>query len=162
MTRIPYIVGTIAMLAMLGCAPEAPKASKTAEPTPQAPATAAKESSATPTPDGVLPLNYMDAATALSVDDFAKAKESLAALAKETTGEMQAEAQAAANAKDIVAMRESFKELSAIASKLQLPPDYAVAYCPMYKGGSKWVQKKETLANPYYGKAMQTCGSFVN
>ena len=44
----------------------------------------------------------------------------------------------------------------------QLPADYAVAFCPMYKGGSKWVQKKETLANPYYGKTMQTCGSFVN
>jgi hypothetical protein len=52
--------------------------------------------------------------------------------------------------------------LSAIASQMQLPPDYAVAFCPMYKGGSKWVQKKETLANPYFGKSMQTCGSFVN
>jgi hypothetical protein len=33
----------------------------------------------------------------------------------------------------------------------------------MYKGGdAKWVQKKDKLANPYYGKAMLTCGNFVN
>jgi hypothetical protein len=138
------------MLAALGCAPKSdqPKAETAA------PATAA--------PDGVLPLSYVDAATALSVDDFDKAKISLNALAKETTGEIQTKAQAAANAANIAAMRESFKELSAIASQMQLPADYAVAFCPMYKGGSKWVQKKETLANPYFGKSMQTCGSFVN
>jgi hypothetical protein len=57
-------------------------------------------------------------------------------------------------------MRDAFKQLSAIAVRMQLPPDYAVAYCPMYKGGAKWVQKKDKLANPYYGKTMSTCGNF--
>ena len=45
-------------------------------------------------------------------------------------------------------------------AKMELPKDYAVAFCPMYKGGSKWVQKKGTLANPYFGKTMLTCGTF--
>lgn len=107
-------------------------------------------------------MSYMDAATALAADDFDKARVSLTALAKQSTGEMQTKAQAAADAPDIAAMRESFKELSAIASEMQLPPEYAVAYCPMYKGGSKWVQKRETLANPYYGATMLTCGNFLD
>ena len=154
MNRLPYIAGTLAMLATLGCAP------KNDLPASEAPPTAASGAAApaAPAPDGVLPLSYMDAAAALSVDDFDKAKVSLTALAKESTGEMQTKAKAA----NIAAMRQSFKELSAIAVQMQLPADYAVAFCPMYKNGSKWVQKKEALANPYYGKTMQTCGTFVN
>jgi hypothetical protein len=105
-------------------------------------------------------MHYIDAAAALAEDDFDKAKISLTALAKETTGELQARAQAAADTGQIAATREAFKALSAIAVQMELPPDYAVAYCPMYKGGAKWVQKKETLANPYYGKEMLTCGNF--
>ena len=155
MNRISFIVGTTAILGLLGCAP------KNDQPNSSAPATAAADDTA-PVPDGVLPVSYMDAATALSVDDFDGARVSLTALAKESTGEMQTRAEAAANAANIEAMRESFKELSAMATRMQLPADYAVAFCPMYKGGSKWVQKKETLANPYFGKAMQTCGSFIN
>ena len=161
MKRICYTFGILAMLAALGCAPkEQPKTDTPAEP---AKTEAAKsEGAAVPAPEGVLPLSYMDAATALAADDFDKAKAALTILAKESTGELQAKAQAAASTGQIAAMRASFKELSAIASKMQLPPDYAVAFCPMYKGGSKWVQKKETLANPYYGKSMLTCGNFVN
>ena len=90
-----------------------------------------------------------------------KAKAALEALANESTGEMKTLAQAAANTGDIAATRERFKPLSELATKMELPKDYAVALCPMYKGGSKWVQKKGTLANPYFGKTMLTCGSFV-
>ena len=157
MNRIPVIAGSIALLAMLGCVsknepPAAPPPTPAAAPAPAAPAT--------PAPEGILSTHYMDAAAALAADDFEKAKVSLTALAKETTGELQAKAQAAADTGQIAAMREAFKALSAIAVRMQLPPDYAVAYCPMYKGGAKWVQKKDTLANPYYGKTMLTCGQF--
>ena len=37
----------------------------------------------------------------------------------------------------------------------------AQAHCPMFEGGSDWLQKEPTLANPYYGDAMATCGSFL-
>jgi hypothetical protein len=157
MNRIPVIAGSIVILAVLatsGCVsknepPAAPPPTPTADAVP-----------ATPAPDGVLSTHYMDAAAALADDDFDKAKVSLTALAKESTGELQAKAQAAADTGQIAAMREAFKALSAIATRMQLPPDYAVAYCPMYKGGAKWVQKKDKLANPYYGKTMLTCGNF--
>jgi hypothetical protein len=158
MNRISFILGTAALLAVTGCAPKDDKVVLQAE------ATETKDTAppAAPIPDGVLPLSYMDAAAALAVDDFGKAKVALTTLSKETTGDLQAKAKAAADATDITAMRESFKELSAMASQMKLPDDYAVAFCPMYKGGSKWVQKKETLANPYFGKSMQTCGSWVS
>jgi len=107
-------------------------------------------------------MHYMDAAAALAADDLEKAKASLAALAKESTGELQKLAQAAADTGDIAATRERFKALSVVATSMDLPEGYAVAMCPMYKGGSKWVQKRETLHNPYFGKTMPTCGSFVN
>jgi hypothetical protein len=39
------------------------------------------------------------------------------------------------------------------------PPDgVKVAYCPMVN--KPWLQKGDSLANPYYGKDMLTCGSF--
>lgn len=161
MNRIPFVVGTLAMVAMLGCAPKNDQSTSSSA-APEAKEADVPATPAPPPPDGVLPMSYMDAATALAADDFDKAKISLTALAKQSSGEMQTRAQSAANAANIAEMRTSFKELSAIASQMQLPTDYAVAFCPMYKGGSKWVQKKETLANPYYGKTMLTCGNFVN
>jgi hypothetical protein len=42
--------------------------------------------------------------------------------------------------------------------KLAPPEGVKVAYCPMVK--KPWMQEGETIANPYYGKEMPTCGSF--
>ena len=112
----------------------------------------------------VLPMSYMDAASALALDDFAEARESLILLAKESRGDLQARALAASRAVDIAAMRESFKSLSENgALNLSYPDEYAVAFCPLYKGGSKWIQKRDApIANPYFGKSRPTCGSFVD
>jgi HPt (histidine-containing phosphotransfer) domain-containing protein len=39
------------------------------------------------------------------------------------------------------------------------PPDgVKIATCPMVK--KPWMQEGDTIANPYYGKEMPTCGSF--
>ncbi len=43
-------------------------------------------------------------------------------------------------------------------SKMVLPPELKLAYCPMVK--KSWLQKGETIANPYYGSEMLTCGDF--
>jgi hypothetical protein len=112
----------------------------------------------------VLPMNYMHAASALAADDFRKAKEFLTALASESAGNLQAKAQGAADSADIEAMREAFKALSEeVAVNMSYPDDYAVAFCPMYKDGSKWIQKREApIANPYFGKSKPSCGSFVD
>lgn len=155
--KITLPAATFFLLVFSACAPtDTPTTPKEAVPE------AAVEPEPEPTTPTVLSMHYVDAAAALAADDLKKAKASLAALAKESTGEMKKLAQAAADTGDIAATRERFKALSVLATGMELPEDYAVAFCPMYKGGSKWVQKKGTLANPYYGKQMLTCGSFVN
>ena len=104
--------------------------------------------------------NYAAAQEALAVDDFDKAKTALTALAAESTGDFQKEAQAASIAPDIESMRIAFRNASDILIKNGVPAQYAVAYCPMYKGGSSWIQKKGSIVNPYTGKSMPGCGVF--
>ena len=157
MTRFTLPLAMFVFLALSACAPtEDPTPPKESTPEMSVVQSIVDEAPA-PT---VLSMHYMDAATALAEDNLEKAKAALEALANESTGELKTLAQAAANTGDIAATRERFKPLSALAAKMELPKDYAVAFCPMYKGGSKWVQKKGTLANPYFGKTMLTCGSF--
>ena len=159
MKRFTLPVATFVFLALSACAPPEnpapPTPPKESTPEVSVDSTAAEAPAST-----VLSMHYMDAAAALAEDNLEKAKVALEALANESTGEMKTLAQAAANTGDIAATRERFKSLSELATKMELPKDYAVALCPMYKGGSKWVQKKGTLANPYFGKTMLTCGSF--
>jgi len=104
--------------------------------------------------------NYSAAQEALAVDDFEKAKVALTALAGESTGDFQKEIQTAATAADIESMRLAFRSASDILIKNGVPAQYAVAYCPMYKGGASWVQKKGSIVNPYTGKSMPGCGVF--
>jgi HPt (histidine-containing phosphotransfer) domain-containing protein len=42
--------------------------------------------------------------------------------------------------------------------KLKAPEGVKVAFCPMVQ--KPWLQADATINNPYYGKSMQTCGSF--
>jgi hypothetical protein len=80
------------------------------------------------------------------------------------TAALQLSAAAEAAEPDIAAVRERFGALSdAIDTymtglKLTPPEGVRVAWCPMAK--KPWMQKGDTLANPYYGKEMPTCGSF--
>ena len=150
MKRLQLIAGTLALLLVLRWIQSERPAPSTLE---------------TPNPsDIVLPMKYVDAASALAVDDFASAQESLIALAKASTGDLHSRSQAAANAADIEAMREAFKTLSEeVAINRSYPDDYAVAFCSSYKGGSKWIQKRNApIANPYTGKAAPPCGAFVD
>ena len=56
---------------------------------------------------------------------------------------------------------DDFRNLAKkILIKNGVPPEYAVAFCPMYKGGASWVQKKGPIVNPYTGKSMPGCGTF--
>jgi hypothetical protein len=41
---------------------------------------------------------------------------------------------------------------------LNAPEGVRKAYCPMAR--KSWLQKGDTLANPYYGTSMPTCGEF--
>ena len=110
-----------------------------------------------------LSLKYVAAQEALAADNFAQAKAALADLAKESQGDVKIKAQAAAGAADIAGMRKAFKPLSEALVKMNIPAGYTVAFCPMFEKGSPWIQKKDgKIANPYFGKAMLTCGEFRN
>lgn len=65
--------------------------------------------------------------------------------------------------KDIKDIRESFKSLSEFYIKhgdTKEIDGLLVAYCPMAK--AKWIQKKGSIRNPYYGKTMLDCGGEVD
>ena len=101
---------------------------------------------------------YVAAQQALAADDADSAQaalERLLAVADDVTRPLVA---AAARGGDIETMRQRFKPLSEFLSALDLPQGYARAYCPMYDGGSNWVQLDGPVRNPYYGSTMLTCG----
>jgi len=101
---------------------------------------------------------YVLAQQALAGDDFKLAKVELEELVAVTDASARPLARIAADAVDIDTMRAQFKPLSEFLAALDLPQGYARAYCPMYEGGSNWVQADGPLRNPYYGSTMLTCG----
>ena len=110
--------------------------------------------------DGIVAqlIEYVGAQQALAADDADRARaalERLIAVADDVTRPL---VQAVARADDIETMRQRFKPLSEFLAALDLPQGYARAYCPMYDGGSNWVQLDGPVRNPYYGSTMLTCG----
>jgi hypothetical protein len=128
--------------------------------TPETPdsAAAARASAPAPTAAGGQLQVYVRAQEALAGDNFNDAKAALDALAGVTDAMAAPLARAAAGADDITMMRERFKPLSEFVAALDLPQGFARAYCPMYDGGSNWVQRDGPIRNPYYGSGMLTCG----
>ncbi len=101
---------------------------------------------------------YVRTQEALAADDFAEAQRALADLIAVADGVIGPLARAAAGPEDIASMRSAFKPLSELLAGMDLPAGYARAYCPMYDGGSNWVQADGPVRNPYYGSTMLTCG----
>ena len=101
---------------------------------------------------------YVRAQSALAADDFAAAQQSLVDLVAISDAAVQPLAESAAAAPDMGTMRSAFKPLSEFLAAMDLPSGYARAYCPMYDGGSNWVQSDGPVRNPYYGSVMLTCG----
>jgi HPt (histidine-containing phosphotransfer) domain-containing protein len=115
--------------------------------------------------------SYLDIQARLASDKFdgvAPAAHAIASQAARmgTGGEALAKsAQAVEQAADIKAARKAFGDLSdavidaAKAEGWKDLPDVKVAYCPMAK--RSWIQKEDSIRNPYYGTSMLTCGSFT-
>ena len=104
---------------------------------------------------------YAKVSAALAADNLADAKAAATALA--TTAGPAAnqpiadQATAVAKAADIAAARKSFKTLSATVEPLAAgEKGYTVMHCPM--ANADWVQSTGDVRNPYFGKAMLTCG----
>ena len=94
----------------------------------------------------------------LAADDFEGAQAALGDLIAVADGVIGPLARAAASAADIASLRSAFKPLSELLAGRDLPVGFARAYCPMYDGGSNWVQIDGPVRNPYYGSEMLTCG----
>ncbi|MBL9188372.1 MAG: DUF3347 domain-containing protein [Opitutaceae bacterium] len=113
---------------------------------------------------------YEAVRAALATDDLAAAKtaativeKDLVAVAKEDT-KAQPAADAAkklSGADSLKTARQAFKALSKRAVHLAgSQKGYYIANCPMVEGGEgNWVQTTTKINNPYFGKAMLTCGS---
>lgn len=111
--------------------------------------------------------SYLEVHAALASDKFAQVKAPAGAIAAqaEKMGASGADivkaARAVEQAKDLKAAREAFSPLSdavIAAAKAANIDDVKVAYCPMVR--SSWLQKEDTIRNPYYGSEMLTCGEF--
>lgn len=112
--------------------------------------------------------NYLTIQTALVNDDLAPVKAAARAVQHHATtlgadGAPVAEAAArTAAATSLEAARAAFADLSTAiigyADKTKQPvAGKIVAFCPM--ANTSWVQADGAIANPYYGKAMASCGS---
>ncbi len=104
---------------------------------------------------------YLKVSSALAADDLAAAKSAAATLAEHArTGgkrDIADKADALAKASKIEAARGAFKTLSVAVEPLAMGDKaYIVMYCPM--ADSDWIQTSAKVQNPYFGKAMLTCG----
>ena len=115
---------------------------------------------------------YLRIQQALANDSFAGVSDSALALATAAMklGSRGAAVKAAVNpfaqAGDVGAARAAFGGLSeavlrlAGASGITFEGRAAIAYCPMAR--KYWLQKGDTVDNPYYGKQMSDCGRLVS
>ena len=101
---------------------------------------------------------YVQIQEALAADDFDGAMRELDEFSRITDEVTAGLATTALEADDIESLRAAFKPLSESLVEQSLPQGFARAYCPMYDGGSSWVQRDGPVRNPYYGAFMLTCG----
>jgi hypothetical protein len=109
----------------------------------------------------LLPL-YEKVANALCADDLAAATAAAGTLATEAVGlhhdGIATSAKSVASARDLAGAREAFKTLSTPVIELaKQTKGYFILTCPMAQ--ADWVQSTGEVANPYFGKAMRSCGS---
>jgi len=136
--------------------------------------TPAPGTSSTPAAGSRLPASivdpYLDIQAALAQDrsDEVRAKAGEIATAATALGapamKIDTAALQLASAGDVADARQKFGTLSEAmiaymdGLHLKAPDGVRTAYCPMAK--KPWLQKGDTLANPYYGTSMPTCGEF--
>lgn len=104
---------------------------------------------------------YLKVASALAADDLPSARADAQVLATAATTlrrpDIGAAAQVVAKADSLATAREAFKTLSTpVIALAKQAKGYFILSCPMAK--ADWVQSTREVANPYFGKAMLTCG----
>ena len=106
--------------------------------------------------------DYLQVATALSVDDLASARTHAKSLSRPESGVGEpaaTRALALAGAGDLEAARKAFQDLSRAAIRRNgVAGGVHLFHCPMVAGYGYWLQKSDKVSNPYLGTAMPTCG----
>ena len=146
--RFVTVLGVVSLFGFLACST---RQNPTA--TPSSP-----DQAATPANFETQLAQYVEAQEALAGDDYSEAKSALDSLLGIADAATAPLVRSASNATNIETMRARFKPLSEYLAEQNLPLGYARAYCPMYDGGSNWVQGDGPVRNPYYGALMLTCG----
>jgi HPt (histidine-containing phosphotransfer) domain-containing protein len=125
----------------------------------------------TPLPSGLLE-PYLGIESALTEDAISRVAEDAHRFAREaeTLGAqgnvMRAAALKLQGAQTLEAARSSFGELSEAliafgeSTHASAGKDNRVVLCTMVQ--QRWIQRGDAIRNPYYGKAMLTCGTFQN
>jgi len=114
--------------------------------------------------------DYEAVRAALAADDLSSAQKAATVIAEHadhaagTDKHAKAKVDTAtqlAKADSLAAAREAFKALSKQATHLaDGQKGYYLAHCPMVPNEEgDWVQTTKKISNPYFGKAMATCGS---
>ena len=108
----------------------------------------------------LLPL-YEKVSAALVADNLAATRDAARTLAAAATNahrtDLAAAAGAVAGATDLAASREAFKKLSQDTVVLaRHERGWFIVNCPM--ANADWVQRTRTIANPYFGQSMPSCG----
>ena len=94
-------------------------------------------------------IGYEKAHTALAANDLSGAKAA--------ANDLSSEGAELSKSSSLKEARTAFERLSAKAKQLAAgQPGYYVFHCPMLK--KDWVQTSTTVANPYAGKDMVSCG----
>jgi len=106
---------------------------------------------------------YLAVADALYKDDLKAAKKAAKGMSEhDGDSALSKPATAIAEAEDMAAAREAFKNLSAEALKIAKADKhgkYTVMHCPMVKGGGgDWLSADDKVNNPYFGARMPHCG----
>ena len=109
---------------------------------------------------------YVAVHAGLFADDLSAAQAAAGKLAATATdhADLARAAGAIAGAKDVAAARAAFGDASkALITLIAAHPEAATGVfafkCPMAKGYQKWVQRVDTLQNPYMGQRMPSCGT---
>jgi len=127
-----------------------------------------------PAPGSPLPESivepYLNIQSALATDRLDEVKANAGTIATAATAlgadgtKIDTAALQLASASELPDARDKFGTLSDAvvaymdARHLTAPPGVRKAYCPMAR--KPWLQKGDTIANPYYGTSMPTCGEF--
>ena len=115
--------------------------------------------------------DYLKIQASLAKDSMTGVADNAAAIAKavqtdakELPATVAGEAEALAKATDLTSARAAFKPLSdsliQYLADHKAKDDYVQVYCPMAR--ANWLQADRNVNNPYFGRAMATCGEIQN